>query len=64
MTILMEGVVGRPDSGAFGGEGIDRPVVLVPRSFLAVAESVEESGIIHVELERADTDNWACPRSV
>ncbi len=60
----MEGVIGRPDGGALGGEGIDRPIVFVLYSFLAVVENVEESRVIHVQLVGDDTDYGACSSSV
>lgn len=61
----MDGVVGRPEGGAFCREGVDRPVVLVPYDpLLAVVEGVEESRIIHVQLVGADADDGACLGSV
>lgn len=63
-AVLVQGMVGRPDGGAFCREGVDRPIVLVPHAFLAVVESVEESGIIHMKLVGANADYRACSRSV
>lgn len=63
-TVLVESVIGGPESGAFGREGIDRPIVLVPYSFLAVVESIKESRIIHMKLIGADTNDRACSKCV
>lgn len=59
-TVLVQGVIRRPDGSAFCREGIDRPILLVPYSFLAVVQCVEESLIVHVKLAGADTDDWSC----
>ena len=49
-----------PEGRTFCCEGIDRPVVLVPYSVLAVVKSVEEICIVDVKLVGADTDDRAC----
>lgn len=63
-TVLMDGVVGRPESGTFGCEGIDRPIILVPYSFITVIKSIEEIRIIHVKFVGTDANYWTRSRFV